>query len=263
MDDVTMTAVPHSADNKKSNTTRQGVLDEHASLLVVNHMEIGKKLAWKLLRSWNIRLPEDDVTSITSIALCEAAKNYDGRESTQFQTFLYYHLRGRLLREISDIVAYNKFSYEYSHEEQSDAIVAQNESSAWYETSKYNAENPEKIIVEKEQQASFDKAFAELDWLEKEVITRHYFNGESLMELADALQYCRCHLSRVKSKAIAQLHKAVDSHDLPTDHTDSAIKRTVSYKGGRGRRKDGSREIRKKIIPAKKVTAMVLEAAQA
>ncbi len=256
-------AATHSNRDYVSKASQTGVLDEQASYLVVSNMEVGRRLAWKLLSSWNVRLPEDDVVSIVGIALCEAARNYDGREGTQFHTFFYYHLRGRLLREITEIVENKKLTAEYCHEEYSDAVVSQKESSIWYETSKYNAENPERIIVNKEQQQSFDKAFADLDWLEREVITRHYFNSESLMKLADELKYCRCHLSRVKNRAIAQLQKALSTGEVSEKEVISGKQIATSYKGGRGRRKDGMRVVKKKMIPSRKVTAMVLEAAQA
>jgi RNA polymerase sigma factor (sigma-70 family) len=216
-----------------------------------------------LLGSWNIRLPEDDVVSIVGISLCEAARNYDGRESTRFQTFFYYHLRGRLLREITDIVENKKITEEYSHDEYSDAVVSQKESLGFYNSSRFITESPEKMIEERQQQESFNKAFSELDVLEKEVITRHYFNGESLMDLADDLSYCRCHLSRVKSRAIAMLKKAIDSDSCDMMDNAGSKHGGASYKGGRGRRKKGQDIVGVKVISSKKINAMVLEAAQA
>jgi len=235
--------------------TEVGKLDDGAKSLIVQHMEIGRRLAWKLLFSWQARLPEDDVQSIVGIALCEAAKNYDGRPGTQFQTFFYYHLRGRLLREITEIVEQKKFHVERSESYLFDASLAESETDySNADAISLDHNNPEQIAVDKEEKLAFDSAFDSLDWLEREVINRHYFHGESLIELAEVLNYCRCHLSRVKARAISKLKKSIQnsyhsdayaSNDLSSDMTLVSS----SYKGGRGRRKNKTKKIglRKKL----------------
>lgn len=224
--------------------TEVGKLDDGARSLIVQHMEIGRRLAWKLLGSWQARLPEDDVQSIVGIALCEAAKNYDGRPGTQFQTFFYYHLRGRLLREITEIVELKKFHVETNESYSLEMSVAENEteySNADAISLDYN--NPEQIAVDKEEKIVFDSAFESLDWLEREVINRHYFQGESLIELAEVLNYCRCHLSRVKARAISKLKKSIQNSYYSDAFVSSEVSSDIpltssSYKGGRGRRKN-------------------------
>jgi RNA polymerase sigma factor (sigma-70 family) len=255
-----MSALIAQEENMNSTTlatTQAGVLDEIAAKLVIDHMDMGRRLAWKLLSSWNSRLADDEVVSIVGISLCEAAKNYDGREGTQFQTFLYYHLRGRLLKEISEIVAVKKFQSDFVQKDNEYSFVEEKEHSIWNELHGDDTKNPEKIAVDKEEQENFEKAFLSLDSLEKEVITRHCFKGESLMNLSDELNYCRCHLSRVKKRAINKLKKEVK--DTPeysfSDKSNSAgIRNALSYKGGRGRRKERT---------PSKVRAMVLEAVHA
>lgn len=265
MEDVSMIAAVQTETKVKSTEVKQKrILDEKASELVVENMELGRRLAWKLLSSWNIRIAEDEVVSIVGIALCEAARNYDGRESTQFPTFFYYHLRGRLLREISDIVENKKLTAEYCHDEFFDVMISKNENNPVMSGNRYSSSNPEKIIFEKEKEASFEQAFSDLDWLEKEVITRHYFKGESLMQLADELKYCRCHLSRVKNRAILRLKKLLGSEeDLNKEDELPAKTLASSYKGGRGRRKDGEREVYRKTAVSKKMVGFVREAVNA
>jgi RNA polymerase sigma factor (sigma-70 family) len=260
--------IAHEENMKSSSyaTTQAGVLDEIAAKLVIDHMEMGRRLAWKLLSSWNSRLADDEVVSIVGISLCEAAKNYDGRESTQFQTFLYYHLRGRLLKEISEIVATKKFQSDFVQKDNEFSFVEEKEHSIWNELHGGETNSPEKIAVDKEEQENFEKAFLSLDSLEKEVITRHYFKGESLMNLSEELNYCRCHLSRVKKRAINKLKKEVKEtpeYRFSEESSQTGIGNTLGYKGGRGRRKERTPVKVRAALPNKEMRAMVLEAVHA
>ena len=49
------------------------------------------------------------------------------------------------------------------------------------------------------------KACDKLDSLEKEVINRVYLEEQQLMDIAHTLGYSRCHISRVKKKALETL----------------------------------------------------------
>lgn len=211
--------------------------------MIVNHFELGMKLAWKLLNSWQVRLPQDDVKSLVGISLCEAAQNYDGRPNVQFQTFLYYYLRGRLLREISENVKSSNITKQLLLEDSeisSNVEARENIKNFAPEDNK----NAEQLIIDREERVFINKSLLVLDDLESEIIKRHYLEEESLIDLAEELGYCRCHLSRVKRRALEKLKKAIDIQDdlgaLDNEDIPKLIKSKVlgdSYTGGRGRRK--------------------------
>ena len=50
-------------------------------------------------------------------------------------------------------------------------------------------------------------ACEKLDLLEREVIYRIYVKEHQLMDIANSLGYSRCHISRVKKKALETLHQ--------------------------------------------------------
>jgi len=229
--------------------------------LIIDHVEIATKLAWKLLNSWQAKLNQDDVKSLVGIALCEAANNYDGRPNVQFQTFLYYYLRGRLLREITESVKSKNLSQHFSQLDIHDNL----QQDSMYEDlqeccSTSELKTAEQILLENEQQAIIDESFDSLDHLEKEIVNRHYLEGESLIDLAEELGYCRCHLSRVKRRALSKLKysiaKKFDDADNLTQNIESAdayAEKGSSYTGGRGRRK--SAKIKSTSREAKKLAA--------
>ncbi|HMO18486.1 MAG TPA: sigma-70 family RNA polymerase sigma factor [Oligoflexia bacterium] len=228
-------------DEKNAPSSNQDYfLDKTARKLAEDNMEVARKLAWKLLGSWQVRLPEDEVCSIAYMALCEAAKNYDGRETTQFQTFLYYHVRGRLLREISAQVQHSKIT-QYWDEDVLGEEAPLSSVEVILSSLHDNPLSPEQILVEREQDELFEEAFSTLDWLEKEIVISHYFDGKSLNELAISLKYCRCHLSRVKSRAISKLKKGMNLMGVVQDKaknefTERKLPASGDYSGGRGRR---------------------------
>jgi len=201
---------------------------------VVDDIQLGVKLAWKLLGSWNARLPEDEVKSLVGIAICEARKNYKPHLGTQFHTFLFYHLRGRLLREISSLVKYRRYQFNLTEDMAQD--MADDEGSSYFSPVS-EEKNPEEILLEQEANSYFSEAIESLDWLEEEVVQRHCISGESLLDLAKELNYCRCHLSRVKTKAMRKLRSKVTNTYFSDIFTlEAAMKMANSYSGGRGRR---------------------------
>ena len=60
-----------------------------------------RKLARSILRKWNARLDLQEVDSIVDLSLCEAAHRFDPSVGASFMTFLFYHLRGNLIRTIT------------------------------------------------------------------------------------------------------------------------------------------------------------------
>jgi RNA polymerase sigma factor (sigma-70 family) len=204
---------------------------------VSDDIQLGIKLAWKLLGSWNARLPEDEVRSLVGISICEARKNYKPNLGTQFQTFLFYHLRGRLLREISSLVKYRRYQFNLTEEMAQDK--AEDESATYFNPIS-DEKNPEELLLEQEASTFFNDAMGSLDWLEGEVVQRHCISGESLLDIASELDYCRCHLSRVKTRAMRKLRSKVGNtyfSDILEEIDNSAKKGSAqSYSGGRGRR---------------------------
>jgi RNA polymerase sigma factor (sigma-70 family) len=66
-------------------------------------------------------------------------------------------------------------------------------------------ETPDHLLQRKELIDIADNACDKLDSLEQEVILRIFIKGEKLINIAKELGYSRCHISRVKSKALNQL----------------------------------------------------------
>jgi RNA polymerase sigma factor (sigma-70 family) len=212
--------------------------------IIVDHYDSSIRLAWSMLNRFRVRLPADEVQSVTGAALCEAATRFDKSLGVSFRTFLFYHLRGLLLREISRKISESRLSTSLDNTDSMTNAARSQESVLWPQAL-VETHTPENLVVREQISKQCWDACDNLDELEKEVLIRFFVNDQTVADIAKDLGYCRCHVSRVKSKALATLQKRLshlspetaereDSDDMP--RLSSLIKKG-SYRGGRGRRR--------------------------
>lgn len=216
---------------------------ERMQELVIEHREHGKRLAWSFLTSWRVNLRNDEIHSIVGAALCEAANRFDETREASFKTFFFYYLRGMLLKEIAKMINDQRI-FHYIPNLSIDII--EDYENAKIPISQIEQDDPEKLILKKQSAEECWGACQILDELEREVIFRHFIDDESLIKIAKELKYCRCHISRVKSRGLAKLKRYFKKKkNLKTGIADRLVPTVIrvkkkadqSYTGGRGRRK--------------------------
>ena len=214
--------------------------------LVEENREHGTRLAWSFLNKWRIRLDSDDVESVVGAALVEAAIRYDETKGAHFRTFFFYHLRGMLLKEVSTLIEQKKKLRHTPSEILENSQCLQGISESW-PMKLVNSNTPEVLFRKQQESSRLWRICDLLDDLEREVIERHFIQDQSLKRIAEELSYCRCHISRVKSKALKTLAKVLPAV-LENDTADLAkLLEDKRYTGGRGRRKKGLEEENTKI----------------
>ncbi len=251
-----------SKKSEKPESPKTKLTPKQMEETILEHREHGRRLAWSFLSSWRIRMPQDEVVSVVGAALCEAAIRFDPSKEVAFKTFFFYHLRGMLLKEISRIIQEQKIlqfipngmvGNDYRGEQLSVAPIIP----PLIETN-----NPEKIIEQKQVAGACWDACTQLDPLEQEVLIRCFVYDEPLVSIAKELKYCRCHISRVKSRALAKLSQLLSEDDVLKDrYEDSEVsleeialprakssRKKVGYTGGRGRRKRKSEQKRSAVL---------------
>lgn len=207
--------------------------------VILENREHGRRLAWSFLSSWRIRLPQDEVVSIVGTALCESAIRFDPSRNVAFKTFFFYHLRGLLLKEISRMIRDSRSLQSLSEDpgtDSGDTLTIAPSS----ELLSSDTQSPEQLMEKQEIAQLCETAAKELDSLEYEVVFRHFVNDESLSDISKQLSYCRCHISRVKSRGLKKL-KAFIAPYFESKENDEPVQADAlanrKYKGGRGRRK--------------------------
>lgn len=223
---------------------------EKLEAIVLEHRDHGKRLAWSFLNHWRVRMKHDDVISVVGAALCEAANRFDETKGVAFKTFFFYHLRGMLLKEIARVIHEQKVLQFMPHTLIADSQFADSAQSSSWVLPLVESNNPERIIERRESARMCWDACAQLDPLERDVLIRHYVYDEPLVDIAEQLNYCRCHISRVKSRALSKLEKFIRARrpdqileqpakvaPLAVEVTRTNKSRRNSYTGGRGRRR--------------------------
>ncbi|MBL7662084.1 sigma-70 family RNA polymerase sigma factor [bacterium] len=176
--------------------------------LILEHRDNARKLARSMLRRWRVRLPYEELDSIVDLTLCESALRFSPEHGAGFMTFLFYHLRGYLVRAVSSAVQNTQFMNGV-HTTTDDETIHLSPEGACF--GNHQVESPETILIRKENISSTRTACSGLDSLEQEVIIRSFENDESLVDIAKSLGYSRCHISRVKRRALEQLQGSLGS----------------------------------------------------
>lgn len=241
------------------------VLDgNEISELIVNHIEHGERLAKSFLRRWRIRLSSGQILSVVGLALCEAAHRFEKERGVCFKTFLFYHLKGVLVKELRRMLDGER-SVQHNGEMEdgcsfrADEIVIE----SWPMNS-IDRNTPEKEVNRRELTRLCWQACVSLDELEQEILVRHFVFEESLTDIAEELGYSRCHLSRVKTVALGKLEKnmkelriesaAGETLDPEEDASPADLvlskQRSRTYSGGRGRRAMSEADVRSKVLAA-------------
>lgn len=176
-----------------------------------------RKLARSILRKWRARLDLTEVDSIVDLSLCEAADRFNPERGASFMTFLFYHLRGNLIRAISSAVSSTAIPFL-----EVDSLLAFDEGIdgsragvnaieiAQALTSQESL-SPEEIMFRKEMSTLSHQSFQRLDTLEKDILTRLFGTEQQMIDIAHDLGYSRCHISRVKRKALESLFTEMSS----------------------------------------------------
>ncbi len=247
-----------STTRKKPSVKKQKYIDE----LVINHRENGRKLARSFLRRWRVRMPLEEVDSIVDLTLCEAAGRYDKTKGASFMTFFYYHLRGQMVRAVEGAAQQSSMMVNFS--QTSDLDVTEWAQQDYALNSMVISESicpegsgastPEHAAIRKQSIEKCVRACDQLDDLEKEIISRSYSKDEALVDIAKSLGYSRCHISRVKKRAMVRLREILEVQGLEGTGAPLTLSETVSAE--RTPRKRRSRVRSNRVSKTKKPAAI-------
>lgn len=201
----------------KSNLRLQVSVADHFTIeekndLILENREQGQKIACSILRKWGCRIELDEVESIVDLSLCEAVKHFDPDKGTSFITFLYYHLRGNLIRTINKRATQSPLPLEFTDENLESGFIGKeriNQAEAFEVMGSERVTQPEALCEHKQLYKIAEEACNKLTDLEKQIIFNIYLQETQVTKLAKDLKYSRCHISRLKTSAIKKLRSEV------------------------------------------------------
>ena len=184
--------------------------------LIIKYRLKARKLGRSILRRWHSRMDLDEVDSIVDLSLCEAVKRFDASKGASFMTFLFYHLKGNLVRAVT--TAATSMAIPIFNQDETTKPAAEPEHMFGHQFRALNSAEvaeavtsqdvplPDEMLWKKELNSASTAACDKLDPLEREIIKRIFLQEQQIMDIAAALGYSRCHISRVKKKALETLH---------------------------------------------------------
>lgn len=183
--------------------------------LILKYRAKARKLGRSILRRWHSRMDLDEVDSIVDLSLCEAVKRFDPFKGASFMTFLFYHLKGNLVRAVASAAASTAIPNAIAELTESAfadgerinySNVALNAIELAEAVSSQGVPLPDEALWRRELTAKSSSACEKLDDLEREIVKRIFVHEQQIIDIAAALGYSRCHISRVKKKALSTLH---------------------------------------------------------
>ena len=177
-----------------------------------------RKMAHGILARWHVHLNTEDLYSIVDQSLCEAVSRFDPERGVSFITFLFYHLKGNLVKTIKYQTKGSVVSFINDEIKGDNNSSFKGEGSRLVENEGINEmsfldmkmiESPEDSLLNKEGVNVVALACEKLDKIEKEIIYRLFINEEHVFDVAASLGYSRCHVSRIKKSALFNLRREI------------------------------------------------------
>lgn len=200
------------------------------SALVIEHRLVARQLAKSLLKKWRVYCDGDELGSIVDVSLCEAADRFDPKHGTKFSTWLYYFLKGYLIREVvisgcskdapiailPEQTPHDSTMGQIHH---GDTRELQLHHELSYDTPAlgyFYGVRPDEVLYIKQLLLLSGQAIQKLQGTEQEVVHKIYVEGRSISETSRELGYSRGHISRLHAKALKKLKGYVSRRRFET-----------------------------------------------
>ena len=194
---------------KKKLKISEFLSENQRNKLILDSRIQAQKISRSILRKWNCKLPLEELDSIVDLSLCEAARKFNPDKGVSFITFLFYYLRGNLIKTVKELSAIQSTPVDIRDENLESGTIGD---------FTINPADVFELFGGKADRTLFesttDKQLYEiatqvcketLSPFEREVLFNIYIQEEQITELAKKMNYSRCHISRLKSEIINKL----------------------------------------------------------
>lgn len=213
------------------------------------NVDVGKlydqalKIAKSLLTKWGAVIESDELSSLVNLSIAEALSRFDPSKGASIITFLYYHLKGNVIKIIEE----RKSCLEFSGDETFMNYSFNNHG----DSSLIDRTNPEDLCEQKQLNDRFYNALDQLSDLEKQLLILNLEHGYKVQHIAKKLGLSRSYLSKIKHAALRKvcmqiglnedlkdlLHSLQTSKYSVSERRKAKIKRTQKTQKFKGARK--------------------------
>jgi RNA polymerase sigma factor FliA len=179
--------------------------------LVARHLELARRAAGMIYPRVRSRVSFDELRALANAGLAEAAQRYDPARGATFATFAWYRIHGAIfdgLRRSTERRATAPaavVSLEALRDRGFDAAG--------------DAPAPDDGIDRARRAARLRAAIAQLPDKPRQIVTKHYFEGKSLLEAGAELGLSKSWASRLHAQAVDRLRALIDRETAETAET--------------------------------------------
>lgn len=166
--------------------------------LIRSHLDLAHRAAGAIYPRVRRLISFDEVRGLACIGLAEAAQRYDPARGVAFATFAWYRIQGTIyddLRRSGDLGARSPTE----RRESLDALCARGFDPEADDLAAGDA------IDRARHAARLLGALARLAEPQRQLVTKHYFEGKSLVRTADELGVSKSWASRMRRRTLARL----------------------------------------------------------
>lgn len=231
--------------------------ENHREALVLLYRGRARKLAMSLMKRWRARIEREDFESTVDLSLCEAAKLFKPGIGCSFTSYLFYHLRGNLIRSIQRSSQNTWISRELAKfmsggvgpEIARPAGIEVTAEQITRALSNHDVEMPDEALYRKQTAEFIREACQSLEKLQRSVIGSWLMGNHKVKKIAESVGLSRCYTSRVRRRAMKELKRRVGASllnelDIDLDFDDSGERQSESPR----RQRDAERlKLRRKM----------------
>ncbi len=188
--------------------------------LILRHREDAQRMARSMMRKWHAKIEREELDSAVDLGLCEAAMAFDPSRGVLFTTFLYYHLKGRIVQLITTRANSKKIALLLRTGICGEAISEEDQpEGGWMSLNcgqcapgtqcHCNVILPDEQVLRAQIIQRSLGVCQELKGVEREVMLSLYVDGKDVREITGELGYSRSHISRIRMRAISKVRNAI------------------------------------------------------
>jgi RNA polymerase sigma factor FliA len=182
------------------------------SRLVEAYLPLVRSLAARLLRRARPYLELDDLIAIGVEALLGALARYDESRGIPFRTFIYPRVRGAMLEGIGSVGPLPRGAVRRRRgrpEQQGRFSVLPFDERRAYGSGRRAVHDQVVFAIDAARFAPhLSLALEELEERDRQLLLRHYVEGDTLCEIGRAMGHSRSWASRIHADALARLRRA-------------------------------------------------------
>jgi RNA polymerase sigma factor (sigma-70 family) len=171
--------------------------------LILENRDYGHRMARKILLSFGAHLHDDDLLSAADLALCEAASRYRPVPKASFTTYLYYFIKGEIIRSLKENSRITgRQAVVIQHKSDMESEYLEDKASLEDVQEMHNQNDcPEYATYQSQLRHICHAVLSKLSMTEKTVIIESHIKEENMDMLSKRMGYSRCHLFAIRKTA--------------------------------------------------------------